>query len=317
MTLPDAPIAYDVADTGDLVPSLVLRVDGVRWEERPTLYHAGPTQSFATELAANGGVAVIFGDKDGRRPATGRGNVTATYRVGGGTVGELPSGAIDSLIGSIRGVQRVFGAGPTSGGADQDDERRIRMLAPTRARAFGRVVSREDLVDLALAYPGVSHATAWIGAGPSGCDCSSTGVHLAFVRLSSTGVRPPTPDEVGSLTRYLSALRDETVLICVCAATVTTLNLEASLVLSSERLPSAVFGMVRAKMTDEESPLVAANRTLGQPLDSSDVIAVIHEVPDVLGVTSIQANNSVLGRLAAARHQLLVIHPEPALVLAV
>ena len=46
-------------------------------------------------LDADGGVTVEFGDgEQGARLPTGRGNVTATYRVGGGTAGEVESGAI-------------------------------------------------------------------------------------------------------------------------------------------------------------------------------------------------------------------------------
>ena len=43
---------------------------------------------------------VEFGDGvQGARLPTGRGNVTRIYRVGGGTAGEVESGAIDSLLG--------------------------------------------------------------------------------------------------------------------------------------------------------------------------------------------------------------------------
>src|SRR3954469_14188091 len=163
---------------------MVVRVDGVLWDEVPTLYTAGPADEvFSVRLGANGGVTARFGDGErGRRLPTGRNNVTAAYRGGGGRAGEVPGGAIDSLIGSVRGVKKVTGAGPTAGGADQDDERRLRTLAPGRARAFGRVVSAEDLVDLAVGYPGVSHAAAWHGAGPPGCPGGGSGLHLVFLR---------------------------------------------------------------------------------------------------------------------------------------
>ena len=67
-------------------------------------------------------------------------------------------------------------------------------LAPARARAFGRIVSREDAEDLTLGFPGVSHATAWSGRGPEGCPCGGRALHVAFARMSSAGPRsrPPT-----------------------------------------------------------------------------------------------------------------------------
>ena len=189
-TVPDAPVAHDVGETGDPASTLVVRVDGVQWQELPSLYAAGPAQAYVVVLSEDGGVEVRFGDgAQGARPPTGRGNVTATYRVGGGTAGEVESGAISTLLGAVRGVKKVSGAGPTTGGADQDDERRLRQLAPARARAFGRLISREDAVDLALGYPGVTHAAAWHGEGVPGCGCGPAGLHVAFVRAGTGGPR--------------------------------------------------------------------------------------------------------------------------------
>src|SRR5262249_18277326 len=136
-TTPDSPIAYDLDDTGKPVPSMLLRVDGLQWAEVPTLYGTGATDVFAVEREPNGAETLSFGDGlQGARLPTGRGNVAATYRVGGGREGEVESGAITTLLGSIRGVRKVKGAGPTEGGADQDAESDLRRLAPTRARAF-------------------------------------------------------------------------------------------------------------------------------------------------------------------------------------
>ena len=192
--------------------------------------------------SVDGAVTAEFGDgEQGARLVTGRNNVTATYRVGGGTAGEVESGAIDTLLGSVRGVKKVRGADPTVGAADQDDERRLRRLAPTRARAFGRAVSIEDLADLSLGYPGVSHAAAWRGAGPPGCACGGSGLHVAFIRTGSTGPRAPLTAEIQSLSAYLDARRDTTVALCVCAGTVATVSaLTAVLAVDPRREPATV-----------------------------------------------------------------------------
>src|SRR5262249_23512627 len=116
--LPDAPLAHDLDASGAPVSSLVLRADGVRWDERETLYHADSAPAVRPLLAADGGATVeVPTGPSGARLPTGRGNITAEYRVGGGTHGEVESGAIETLLGSVRGVQKVAGAGPTSGGA--------------------------------------------------------------------------------------------------------------------------------------------------------------------------------------------------------
>ena len=313
LTVPDEPVAYDLDDAGNPVPTQVVRVDGVRWDELPSLYDAGPAEGYVTELGPKGGVTDVFGDGvQGARLPTGRNNVQATYRVGGGTAGEVESRAIDSLLGSVKGVKKVRGAGPTSGGADQDDERRLRRLVPGRARAFGRAVSIEDLVDLSLGYPGVTHATAWSGVGPPHCPCGGAGLHLAFLRADATGVRPPVGAELASLATYLDGRRDPTIPLCVCAATATDVTLSATVVVDARLDPNAVAADAKAALLDPDGPLAPAERLLGQPLDRSDVIAVLHGVKGVLGVSSLALGGAggVLGRHAAERYELLLV-PAP------
>jgi predicted phage baseplate assembly protein len=311
MTTPDAPVAYDLDAAGSPVPSMVLRVDGVRWPEAPSLYGAGPAEVHAVRLGPDGAVTAVFGDgAQGARLPTGRGNVTASYRVGGGTEGEVESEAIDALLGSVRGVKRVSGAGPTSGGADQDDEARIRSLAPRRARAFGRAVSAQDLVDLALGYPGVTHAAAWHGAGPPGHACGGSGLHLALVRASASGPRAPLPDEVASLAAYLDARRDATVPLCVCAGSVAAVAVTASLAVDPRRDPAAVAAAAAAALTDPLGPLAPAAQALGEPLDRSDLLAVIHGAEGVVGVAALDLPGAgELGRRPAERWELLTLAP--------
>ena len=311
MTTPDAPIASDVDAAGTPIPTMVLRVDGVQWDEVPSLYAAGPAPVFATRLEVDGAVTVEFGDgEQGARLPTGRNNVTAIYRVGGGTAGEVEAGAIDTLLGSVRGVKKVRGADPTSGGADQDDERRLRQLAPTRARAFGRAVSAEDLADLSLGYPGVSHAAAFTGAGPPGCACGGSGLHLAFLRTGSDGTRAPLDPEVTSLAAFLDARRDATVALCVSAGAVTALADTSALVaVDARRDASVVAAAAREALLDPDGPLAPARRLLGQPLDRSDVFAVLHSVTGVVGVATLFVAGATgeLGRRGAERWELVAL----------
>ncbi|MDQ1679839.1 MAG: hypothetical protein QOI42_698, partial [Frankiaceae bacterium] len=256
-TIPDSPVAYDVDPAGNIVPSLVLRVDGLTWAEVPTLYGTGAADDFDVQLGADGSVTAVFGDgAQGRRLPTGRNNVTATYRVGGGTEGEVPSGAINALVGSVRGVKRVRGAGPTSGGADQDAEHDLARLAPARARAFGRVVSQGDVADLALAFPGVTHATAWHGAGPPGCACGGVGLHVAVLRRGSDGKpRPALAAELDALAAYLDGRRDTLVPLCVSAGLAPSLALSATLVVDPRRAATTVATAAAALLSDPDGSL--------------------------------------------------------------
>ena len=234
------------------------------WDEAPSLYGVGAAEVFVVRLDADGGQTVEFGDgEQGARLPTGRRNVTGTYRVGGGTAGEVESSAISSLLGSVRGVKKVEGAGPTSGGADQDDERDLRALVPGRARAFGRAVSIEDLVDLSRGYPGVTHAAAWTGSGPPGCACGGSGLHLAFLRAGPAGPRAPDANEIGALASFLDARRDATVPLCVCAAVLTdpAIRIDVALAVDPRRDVAEVVAATRAALArSRRSPRCAPAR---------------------------------------------------------
>jgi hypothetical protein len=313
-TTPDAPIASDLDALGTPVPSMLVRVNGIEWDETSSLFGAGDSEVFSVRLDAAGAETLEFGDGlQGARLPTGRGNVTAVYRVGGGKTGEVESGAIETLLGNVRGVKKVSGAGPTEGGSDQDDERRLRRLAPTGARAFGRAVSAEDLVDLALGYPGVTHAAVWSGDGPAGCACGGRGLHLTFIRDSSAGPRAPLGDEIAALSGYLDARRDATVPLCVCAGVVTRPQLTADLAVDPRRAVADVTTEVSMALADPSGDLGPEQRALGQPLDRSDVFAVIHGVPGVVGVSSLDVPGATgeLGRAGAQRYELLVPSADP------
>ena len=310
LRVPKAPVAADLSADGTPVSTLEVRVDGLRWQERQTLSGAGPQDVYSTVLEPDGAVTVVSGDgRQGNRLRTGRNNVTASYRVGGGIEGEVPAGAISSLLGSVRGVKGVVGAGPTSGGADQDDPHRLRRLVPGRSRAGDRAVSRSDLADLALAFPGVSHATAWRGAGPAGCACGGSGEHVAFLRLGTAGPRPPDGAEVAALAAFLDGRRDVTVPLCVAAAVVTELPLAISVVPDPRYRPADVVAAVAAALTAVDGPLYPLDRALGVPLDRSDVMVVVHGAAGVAGVPVLTLGSA----LPPERFELVVLAADPAI----
>ena len=314
--LPEAPVAAVLDATGSPVSSIEVRLDGRRWDERTTLFAAGRVEGYETSIGVDGEVALRFGDGvDGAVPPSGRANLLATYRVGGGTEGEVGGGEIDTLLGSIRGVRTVSGVGPTVGGSDQPGESALRREVPTRARALDRVVSLGDLADLALAYPGVSHAIAWNGPAPDG---TGSGPNVAVLRRGSAGIRDAVSAELASLAGYLDARRDLYQPLSVVSGEVVPVSLTVDIVADEELVAADVAADVLAALTDPTGVLAAEERCLGQALDRSDVIAVVHAVPGVVGVDAMTLATATtdseaadLGRLPAERHQLLVIdHPD-------
>ncbi|NJP31903.1 hypothetical protein [Micromonospora thermarum] len=310
-TVVPGPVTADVDQSGRVTDSLTLRVGGVAFDEVDSLYGRDPTAPvFTTRLAADGRLVVRFGAE------AVRGEVTATWRIGGGLVGELDATQIDTLLGSVRGVRKIAGVGRTTGAADQEDSLRMRRAAAARVRALDRAVSLDDLADLALGVPGTSHSVAWRGAGPVGCPCGGSGPHVASLRFGDTGVRAPLPAELASLAGYLDARRDTSVGLCVCAGVPSALTATLTVTADPRRDPVTVREAVGAALLDPAGPLAPRPRDLGVPVDASDVLAVAQAVTGVVGVVALSVSSGVrapsaaeaaIGRTPAERYELLSV----------
>lgn len=150
--------------------TLLVTVNGVRWVERPTLLESAPNApDFTTTRDDAGQTTVIFGDGvTGARLPTGKDNVHARYRKGLGAPGNVAVDAIQQLVDSAPGLQKVTNPLPSIGGADPEGPDAIRTNAPASVRTFGRAVSGADYAALALQYPGVAKASAaWVLRDPS------------------------------------------------------------------------------------------------------------------------------------------------------
>jgi hypothetical protein len=314
-TVVAGPVTADVGPSGEVTNSLSVRIDGVAFEEVGSLYGRRPGERvFAARLAADGRLVLQFGD--GVVGAAPRGDVTARWRIGGGLAGELDATRIDTLLGSVKGVRKVAGVGRTTGAADQEQPQRMRQAAAARVRALDRAVSAGDLADLAMTVPGTSHAAAWHGPGPVGCPCGRVGLHVASLRLTATAVRAPAPAELTSLSGYLDARRDITVPLCVAPGVASMVPLTVTVAVDASRDAAAVRSAVHAALTDPAGLLAAQPRAMGLPLDASDVMAVVHRVPGVLGVTALVVGNGLqaassreaeIGRTPAARYEVLSV----------
>ncbi len=112
-----------------------------------------------------------------------------------------------------------------------------------------------------------------------------------------------------SLAAYLDGRRDASVPLCVCAGVVTSVKVTATLAVDPRRVATAVAAAARDALFDPDGPLGPLERTLGQPLDRSDVVAVVHGVTGVVGVAVLTLEGAAvdLGRRSADRYELLVL----------
>lgn len=130
----------------------------------PTLaFSRHPDPDYTIETDENEVTTVIFGDGQyGQIPATGL-RILASYRVGGGVVGNIAAGQIKGIARApqlqLLGA-KVVNRLPASGGAERETIEQAVKFAPSVFASMQRAVTAEDYTALARLFPGVSKARA-------------------------------------------------------------------------------------------------------------------------------------------------------------
>ena len=232
--------------------TLIVTVNGVRWQERPELLDSAPDdQAFTTTADQQGKTTVVFGDGfHGARPPSGVDNVHARYRKGIGTSGNVDSGGVQQLVDSAPGLQKVANPLPTGGGADPEDVAGIRRNAPAGVRAFGRAVSADDYAALALTFPGVGKAASvWVTR-----DESFRPVIHPYIQLTvATADQVPLaqqPTLTSKLRRFLDQRRDPNVVLRIVDFTPVFLNVAVTVDIDDRFPRTATLSRAQGALSD-------------------------------------------------------------------
>lgn len=276
--LAHTPLTYVSAATPSGTEStLEVRVDGVLWEEVPSLYGQAPdARVYITRLADDGTVSVQFGDgRSGARLPTGVENVTASYRHGLGLEGLVDAGQISLLMTRPLGVDGV--ANPTEPTGADDPERlaAARSHAPLTVLTLDRIVSVRDFEDFAAAFTGIGKARAealWSG-------------ERRLVHLTIAGVRgAEISDDSALYANLLSAIddarhADQEVVVASYARL--TFGLEARVAVDEDHVAEEILRAVEIALLDAFS---FETRAFGQGVTTSEVLAAMQGVEGVVAV---------------------------------
>lgn len=148
-------------------PSITLRSAGETWRPQGDLLATDRfNPEFVVEMESDRRAHIRFGDgKQGRKPATAQ-SFIATYRIGGGTSGNVGAEALTQLAPEIKGV-KVRNPLAATGGADPESLKEAKLLAPDSFRRQERAVTEADYVEVTQRHADVQRAAAtrrWTGS---------------------------------------------------------------------------------------------------------------------------------------------------------
>lgn len=275
-TLKAPPLTHVSAATPSGAEStLTVRVDGVAWEAQASLYGLdGSSRSYVVRIGDDQSARVIFGDgKSGARLVTGSENVTATYRTGIGSDGEVPADSLTLLKTRPFGIRAVTNPLPASGADDPETLADLRVNAPLTVKTLDRVVSLQDYEDFARAFAGIGKARAdllWDGERE----------HLYLTVADADG------DAVASLLAEnlrdaIEAARDPLYEFTLGSYRHLAFSLAAELVVDAAYVWDDVAAAARTALIDAFS---FAERRFAQPVTAAEVAALLHTVPGVVAV---------------------------------
>lgn len=129
------------------------------WTYVDNLVEAGGSDEvFSTDTTDAGVTLVAFGNGvTGKIPTRGA-QITATYRVGGGVIGNVSAQTVTEFVRTIDNVTSVTNVSPGIGGQDEEDIELIRAKAPYIFAANNRGINDSDWTGLALRVPKVAKA---------------------------------------------------------------------------------------------------------------------------------------------------------------
>ncbi|MGH3901417.1 MAG: baseplate J/gp47 family protein [Pseudonocardiaceae bacterium] len=136
----------------------------VEWTRRETLAFSQADQlDYVIEIDEGDRATAVFGDdRFGAIPPRGE-RVTASYRVGGGQLGNVPAGAIQTLVNAPQ-LALLGGAvrnpSPATGGAERENIEHAVAHAPAVFRSQQRAVTAGDYEALARSVKGVAKVRA-------------------------------------------------------------------------------------------------------------------------------------------------------------
>lgn len=291
-------MVFELTETPVVEDSVEIYVqDGdifTRWTQVQHIMDYGPTdQVFELVVDENDVVSIIFGDGVSGAIPTLYSEIRSLYTVGGGVVGNVSSGIIDTLVfvpglseaqvSALSSYLSVSNEDPAIAGADPESTDIIRVSAPLALRANNRAVTLEDFATLALSIGGIGKANATAAVW------TSVTVYIAPVRAATDTDLSPGLDDLDNPTvefdriqeEYESFIADKTLIgTTVTVSPPTYIDATATIQYTklTEYETDEVESAIKARVLNDFGYI---NNSFGETIYPEDLEFAIQQVPGV------------------------------------
>lgn len=292
------PLDQSPVISGSLVVSVDIGTGPEEWTQTAHLINWGPNDLvYTTFVDPNGTLYVIFGDNvNGYVPPLGS-PITATYRVGAGSLGNVGAGTIIEPVTALVGVVGVTNPQSATGGADPESLDSVRVNAPASITALNRAVTVNDVETLALQVPGVEWASA-----------IEMTYQLVNLYIAPYGGGSPSSTLVSAIQNYLSPFLMVNTTVTVLDPTYVYLNLFVSVNVFPNFVNTATQQSVEAALADL---LALSNTGFGMRVSTGLLYQTILAVPGVnwAAITSMDSVSLATALVSGTTYTSLAVSP--------
>jgi hypothetical protein len=291
---------------------LVTRENGV---DRPWLLvdtlalSVAEDRHFALQIDAADQATLVFGDGVLGAVPPADAEIRVTYRTGGGRRGNVPAGAITTIVDApplaLLGA-RVLNPAASTGGDDRETIEHAVAHAPSVFRSLGRAVTAADYEALALSFKGVGKVRAL-----------STGWNTVTLLVAPAGGGKVSDVLQLGLKAFFEDKRMLSQVVEVEDVDYVPIRITAEIAVESYYVPEEVIAAVRQAAAD----LVSFDAvSFGQPVYLSAFYEKAQEVPGVVfvNITEFRRDDVATppveptGRILLAPNELPVLEPDGA-----
>ncbi|CAB4128742.1 Baseplate protein J-like [uncultured Caudovirales phage] len=240
---------------------------GTEWEEWTQVEHiqdyAAEALVFQVNVAADETVFVEFGDGISGKIPFKEAGIKAVYLAGGGTIGNVAAGALQSWksvagaeADTIRASLSVTNYSAATGGTNPESNDSIRYNTPRALRSLNRAVTLEDFAGLALSVDGIVKANAYaesrssvsVYIAPSSTDEETPGVDNNT--MSNT---TQMDDYISLVSNYLSDKKQIGTTVTVLPPTYSYVHVEVTYSVLPQYNQGIVEEAIKARILDDFS----------------------------------------------------------------
>jgi len=280
--LTEFPVIYD---------SIRVFVDGVLWEQVKFFTDSQPRREYRVEFNSNYEAFVIFGNnRAGLIPSVGS-NITVIYRQGGGTIGNVVSGTIDSqTIINVTGIPygipvsfRNYTRGEYGYNGDTIDD--IRQKLPAYVRTQNRAVTGLDYKTLTDQF--VTPYQGQIGKSTAvlrnhGCAGNIIDLYV-LARLDENDLQQASDELKSELSNYINRMKMFTDFVCIRDGQVISVDINVDIVM--DRLYRKFEEEIRVKIQRRLNSFFALNNwEYGEELIELDITKTISDIKEIKNV---------------------------------